>query len=101
MDSDEDGKFDEVRTYCEIVKNCQGILALSGMAFVVADGAEGTGLYRLSDEARKGKLDTATLLVSFDVSAKEHGPHGITLGPDGNLYVICGNHASINRKFSS
>lgn len=100
MDTNQDGTFDKIRPYCDLVTNCQGILALSGLAFVIADGPEGTGLYRLSDQARQGKLDTAVLLVGFDVSAQEHGPHGITLGPDGNLYVSCGNHATIKRKFS-
>ena len=99
-DTDQDGQIDQVSEYCSLVSNCQGILALSGMVFVVADGDEGTGLYRLSDPRRQGKLDEAALLISFDVSAKEHGPHGITLGPDGRLYISCGNHTSLTQEFS-
>jgi len=32
------------------VKNCQGILSISGRVFAVGDGPQGTALYRLSDE---------------------------------------------------
>ena len=99
-DTDGNGSFDEIRDYCDRITNCQGILPLSGVVFAIADGDEGTGLYRLSNPDRQGKLGQAKLLVSFDVSAQEHGPHGITLGPDGKIYIVCGNHASINRKFS-
>lgn len=99
-DSNQDKLLDEVRVFCDKVKNCQGILALSGMVFVVAEGPEGSGLYRLSDEDRNGELEEANLLAGFDVSSAEHGPHGIVLGPDGKLYVVVGNHAKIQGKFS-
>jgi glucose/arabinose dehydrogenase len=99
-DTDGDGNLDQVRSYCDKVKNCQGILALSGMVFVVAEGSDGAGLYRLSDEDRDGELEEAMLLVAFDVTSKEHGPHGIVLGPDGKLYITVGNHAKIEEKFS-
>ena len=100
VDSNNDKILDEVRTYCDKVRNCQGILALSGMVFVVAEGDEGSGLYRLTDDDRDGELEQATLLVGFDVSSKEHGPHGLVLGPDGKLYVTIGNHAIPKDKFS-
>jgi len=100
VDSNNDNILDEVRTYCDKVRNCQGILALSGMVFVVAEGDEGSGLYRLTDGDRDGDLEEATLLVGFDVSSKEHGPHGLVLGPDGKLYISVGNHATPQEKFS-
>lgn len=95
-DSNKDGQMDDVRTYCDAVKNCQGLLALSGMVFAVAEGPEGTGLYRLEDEDRNGLLEKVTLLVPFEVESAEHGPHGIVLGPDGKLYVVVGNHAKFS-----
>ena len=100
VDTNQDNKPDEVQTYCDEVKNCQGILALSGMVFVVADGPEGTGLYRLSDEDRDGTLENVKALALFEVSASEHGPHGVVLGPDGNLYVVVGNHAKLKEPFA-
>ena len=32
-------------------------------------------------------------LLKFKGTMGEHGPHGLTLGPDGLLYVIVGNHS--------
>jgi len=95
-DTNKDGQMDDVRTYCDAVKNCHGVLALSGMVFVVAESSEGTGLYRLEDQDRDGLLENVKLLVPFDIESAEHGPHGIVLGPDGKLYVIVGNHATLS-----
>lgn len=100
VDTNNDNKIDQARPYCELVKNCQGILALSGMVFVLADGPQGPGLYRLSDEDSDQKLEVATLLMQFEVSSAEHGPHGIVLGPDGNLYITIGNHTKLKDKYS-
>ncbi|TVP99308.1 MAG: heme-binding protein [Planctomycetaceae bacterium] len=91
-DRDGDGIPDSVRVYCEAVKSCQGILPLNGEVFVTGVGPEGLGLYRLSDRDRNGTLETVRKIVDFEGQPGEHGPHGVTLGPDGMLYVICGNH---------
>lgn len=92
-DSHKDGKLDTVRVYCEEVKNVQGILALNGKVFVTADGPDGAALYRLSDGDRDGTLEEIHTVLKFKGSMGEHGPHGLTLGPDGLLYIIVGNHA--------
>jgi putative membrane-bound dehydrogenase-like protein len=94
-DSDKDGKADRSRTYCEAIKNIQGILPLNGDVFVTGEGDEGPGLYRLTDADRNGTLEKITKLLGFKGSAGEHGAHGITLGPDGMIYVVVGNHQSI------
>lgn len=94
-DSDRDGTLDKVKPYCKLVKNCQGILALNGEVFVTADGPEGNALYRLADNDRDGQLEDVRAIVKFNGKMGEHGPHGVTLGPDGLLYIVVGNHAQL------
>ena len=90
-----------LRSYCEQVTNCQGILPLNGQVFVTGVGPEGLGLYKLSDSNRNGKIDESKVLMKFQApssangKAAEHGPHGLTLGPDGMLYIVVGNHAQV------
>ncbi len=93
-DSNRDQRIDKVRTYCSLVTNCQGLLALSGDVFAVGEGPEGNGLYRLRDADNDGVLEKANTLVRFETTAVEHGPHGIVLGPEGKLYIVVGNHSA-------
>ena len=95
FDANYDGTIDTIRTYCELVTNCQGILPLNGQVFVTGDGPDGKGLYRLDDSDLDGMAESATLLVAFIEDRAEHGPHGLTLGPDGMIYVVVGNHARV------
>jgi putative membrane-bound dehydrogenase-like protein len=99
-DSNDDGTPDKVKTYCDKVKNCQGILALNGDVFVTADGPDGEALYRLSDEDRDGTLEDVTALFTFSGGGGEHGAHAVTLGPDGMIYVSVGNHAGVDVEFT-
>ncbi len=92
FDRDEDGVPEHVRTYCDQVKSCQGILALNGEVFVTGDGPEGTALYRLTDTDRNGTLEKVRAIVKFKGNPGEHGPHGLRLGPDGMIYVTLGSH---------
>ncbi len=98
-DSDDDQIPDFVRTCCQLVTNVQGILPLNGDLYVTGDGPEGNGLYRLTDDDHDGTFDAAVALVNFEGEMGEHGAHGITLGPDGWLYVAVGNHTSPRRAY--
>ncbi len=98
IDTNRDGVPDTVETYCEEVKNCHGILSLGGRVFVTAEGPQGLGLYRLSDSNLDGAIDDVKKLLAFDCKVLEHGPHGITVGPDGLLYIVVGNHAVLDKE---
>jgi putative heme-binding domain-containing protein len=102
-DDNGDDLPETVRTYCDQVNSCQGILALNGQVFVTADGPEGCALYKLTDADRNGTLEQVEAIVKFvDHQGKpadpgEHGPHGIRLGHDGMIYVVLGSHVRAER----
>ncbi len=96
-DRDRDGVLDAVSVYCDKVKNCQGLLALNGTLFAIGDGPDGAGLYRLLDERRTGTITSVQTLLKFTGPMREHGPHGLVLGPDGLIYVIVGNYSRADR----
>ncbi|MCC7085455.1 MAG: HEAT repeat domain-containing protein [Pirellulales bacterium] len=96
-DSDRDGTPDQAEQFGDQVKDVQGLLALNGQVFAVGKGSDGLGLYRLSDADSDGKADQVETLLKFTGEAAEHGPHAVTLGPDGLLYVMAGNHTQVDR----
>lgn len=97
VDKNKDGLVDTVEPYCEELTSCQGMMSLNGQVFAVGEGPQGAALYRLSDENNDGKADKITPLVKFDRGIAEHGPHAVTLGPDGLVYVMIGNHSAAKR----
>ena len=96
FDTNNDRIPDKVKTYCDKVKNCQGILALNGDVFVTADGPSGPALYRLSDKDRDGVLEDVRALIKFKCEISEHGAHGLVFGPDGLIYVLLGNCGAVD-----
>lgn len=90
-DTDGNGIHDKATTFCDKIKNAQGLLAIGLRLFVVGDGPGGMALYRLRDADRNGEADEIVKLLDFKGSRGEHGAHAVRLGPDGLLYVIVGN----------
>lgn len=99
-DSDKDGVVDKTRDYCDLVENIQGILPLNGDVYVTGDGPEGAGVYRLLDKDRNGALEEAIRIVPLKGENGEHGAHGLTLGPDGRIYCVLGNHVRFDGSFT-
>lgn len=100
-DTDKDDKMDKVRTYCDLVKNVQGILPLNGEVYVTGEGEAGAGIYRLRDEDRNGSLEKADRLVAFKGASGEHAAHGLTLGPEGMIYCVLGNHSQYASEYAA
>jgi len=92
-DQDKDGVVEAVSPYCEELKNCQGLLAVSGKVYAVGEGPQGAALYRLSDDDHDGQVDNCEVVLKFAGEMGEHGPHALTLGPDGLIYMLLGNFA--------
>lgn len=88
-----DKKSVQVSTFCDKVKNCQGILCYQGRVYCVGDGPDGTAFYRLTDENKDGVADKVESLFKFKGGMGEHGPHQPIVGPDGLIYIMIGNHA--------
>lgn len=87
----EPGDPERIKTLCDDVNTCQGILPLNGKLFVTGQGPTGLGLYRLTDDDRDGVFKVDSMLFKFEGELSEHGPHAVRLGPDGMIYVIVGN----------
>jgi putative heme-binding domain-containing protein len=87
------GVLANVAPYCQEVRNVQGILPVGNRVFAVGDGPAGGALYQMTDKDADGLSDELTALVKFNGTIGEHGPHTVRLGPDGLLYILCGNFA--------
>jgi putative heme-binding domain-containing protein len=98
-DDDHDGVVDTVAPYCDKLKNCQGLLAISGQVFAVGEGPDGVALYLLAEADQNGRVDDVKAIVKFAGEMGEHGPHALALGPDGLLYMLLGNFTKMERKF--
>lgn len=93
-DDDGDGVYDSKHAYSMDVSTTMGIFYLApGDLLVQANGPDGPGLYRLQDEDGDDVAEKTTLIQLSDGGMGEHGPHAITRGPDGYLYINYGNHA--------
>ena len=72
----------------------QGLLYAFDALYVMVNGTDKDkqGLYKVTDSNNDDKLDAVEHLRWID-GGGEHGPHAVTLSPDGkSLYVCVGNH---------
>ena len=60
-----------------------------------------SGFYKITDADHDDEFDTVQMLRAFR-GWGEHGPHNITLAPDGqSLYMVLGNHTDIPEDIGS
>ncbi len=67
---------------------CRGLLFVNDELFASANNSK--GLYRLRDTTGDDKYDEVKLLRELPGNVG-HGRNDLTLGPDGRIYLICGN----------
>jgi putative heme-binding domain-containing protein len=79
------------------VSGAMGLLHAFDSLYVNGQGPQGYHLYRLRDLG-DGKYGEPELLRKWNGNKGgngEHGAHGIVLGPDQKLYVVCGNFVDV------
>jgi putative heme-binding domain-containing protein len=69
----------------------RGLLVAHGSLYVTANNMK--GLYRLKSSA-DGNYAPPELLQRFE-GGVGHGRNGMTLGPDGRIYLACGNNVEV------
>lgn len=80
----------------------QGLCWAFDALYVVLNQGKASGLYRVTDYDKDGKLDKVELLRNFtghgDGGLGEHGPHAVRKHPDGKrLTVVCGNQTKLTK----
>ncbi len=89
-----DGSATRVQKLDVPVTSAMGLLFAFDSLYVNGLGPQGFGLYRLRDTKGADVFDEVKLLRKFEgeEASKEHGSHGLALGPDQRLYLAQGNH---------
>ncbi len=94
VDDDNDGSADRAVDLIDGLKEGPlGLLAEGDSLFVVTDG----GLKRYRGYNGKDKLKGAPELILALTTGGEHAAHAVRRGPDGWLYLLCGNNAGVRK----
>jgi putative membrane-bound dehydrogenase-like protein len=97
VDDDGDGRADRAIDFADGPKDgAQGLLWEGDSLYVVGDG----GLRRYRDADGDGRADGPSELIRAVKTGGEHDAHALRRGPDGGLYLLCGNMAGIDRGFA-
>lgn len=88
-----DGKVAKSEFIAQPLYDAQGMVFAYGALWVVVNKYSTkfeSGLYRITDDG--SDTWSQIKLVKKLPGGGEHGPHAVELGPDGNLWVMAGNH---------
>ena len=98
IDDDGDGKADRAVDFAHTpADGAMGLLWEGDTLYVTGDG----GLRKFVDRDGDGKADGPSELIRAMKTGGEHTAHAIRRGPDGWLYVLCGNFAGIDSSYAS
>src|SRR5204863_83759 len=90
-----DGKIEQIEPLDVPVTGAMGLLYAFDSLYVNGHGPQGYHFYRLRDTDRNGHFAPPELLCKWNHGRggdAEHGAHGIVLGPDKKLYIVCGDY---------
>jgi putative heme-binding domain-containing protein len=77
--------------------DAQGMVWANGALWVVVNKYSTrfeSGLYKITDAGGNDQFENIQLIKRL-AGGGEHGPHAVELGPDGNLWVMAGNHTKV------
>ncbi|MCI0702503.1 MAG: hypothetical protein L0241_15575, partial [Planctomycetia bacterium] len=95
VDTDNDGRADRAVDLLDGLKDGpMGLLVEDDSLFVVADG----GLKRYTGYNGKDKLKGPPETLLALKTTSEHHAHAVRRGPDGWLYLLCGNMAGVRKE---
>lgn len=78
------------------VTETMGMLFVDNVLYLNGAGANGKYcLFRCKDTKGDDSYDDVEQLREWRGGAGEHGAHGIVLGPDKKLYIVCGNFVDV------
>jgi putative membrane-bound dehydrogenase-like protein len=96
VDDDGDDKADRALDFASSPKDgAMGLLWEGDSLYVTGDG----GLRRFTSKSGE-KADGPSELIRAMKTGGEHSSHAIQRGPDGWLYVLCGNNAGIDKSYA-
>lgn len=90
-----DGKMAKMESIDLPIKGAMGLLHAFDSLYVNGAGPDGYHLYRVRDTDGDDQYDKVDLLKKWKGGPGEHGAHGIVLGPDKKLYIVCGNFVDV------
>lgn len=99
-----DGAIEKIEPLNAPVTGAMGLLYAFDSLYVNGQGPDGYHFYRLRDTDGEGKYGAPELLQRWNRNRGgngEHGAHGIVVGPDKKLYMVCGNFVDVPENISS
>ncbi len=95
-DDDSDGRADRATLFSEFPKSgAHGMVFLGNDLIATGDNL----LMKLEDKDGDGVADGKPIPLA-NVKSPEHGANGLVQGPDGWIYMICGNDAGIGSQLA-